>query len=224
MSQDIHIGDRVDINFKDPAITTLYISQVKAVKGDIIILDPPTAYGKTTLPVDEETALKFYFATEQGILSFNGKVLESKTQDGCLTIQLLAEQKRIQRRDYYRLPCVLPFNFYVLEDIDDIEEHDEQEYSGVIKDVSSGGLRFIAREDLGEVKYLKCLLDFDTKIFAIAGVVLQKQIFPRSKYKYQYRIKFYELDGSDETRITKFVFDEKRRLLAKQRKGSGVNE
>ena len=216
ISNNIGIGDRLEIRHKNnELIDKVYISQVQNIIDEYkVIIYVPITYGKLA-ELSKGTTFNFLFFTEKGIISFDGKIDEYNKKEGfnLMTIVLTSQGEKVQRRGFFRFVCVLPFNFYILDDESNTSIENDKICSGVVKDISAGGLRFITNEEINETKIIKSLLDLDKEVLISIGNIIQKHNFPKSNYKYQYRVKFIDISPTEQEKIVQFIFSEQRRLL-----------
>jgi len=218
ISKNIGIGDRLEIRHKDKEFSEkIYISQVQNIinENKIVIYAPITYGALVNLP--KKTIFNFLFFTDKGIISFDGRIEDYNKKEGfnLIVIEFVSEGEKVQRRGSFRFSCVLPFNFYILNneiDSANITEEDKI-YSGIVKDISAGGLRFITNEEIDEKKIIKSLLDLDKEVLISVGNIIQRHTFPKSNYKYQYRVKFTDISSTEQEKIVQFIFAEQRRIL-----------
>lgn len=217
--KSIKTGDRVEIQLKrDYQNGKVYVSQVEDVRKDKRVLAyMPISYGKIIeIPLD--LSYEFLFFTDGGLIKFDGKV-EKYIHDESFSFMLLkldSEGESVQRRNYYRLPCALAMKFAKSSKDGENEAASGKEielHSGVIKDISGGGIKFVSNHDIEEKDFVKCVIDLKTKEIVVLGEIVQKFYFPKSNYRYQYRAKFLGILPSAKEDIIQFIFEEQKRQL-----------
>lgn len=218
ISKNIGIGDRLEIRYKDKEFSEkVYISQVQnIINENKIVIYAPITYGALA-KLQKKAIFNFLFFTDKGIISFDGQVESYTKKEGfnLIIIEFISEGEKVQRRGSFRFSCILPFNFYILSDNPDKSDSTEEDkiYSGIVKDISAGGLRFITNEEIDEKKIIKSLLDLDKEVLISIGNIIQRHTFPKSTYKYQYRVKFIDISSIEQEKIVQFIFAEQRRIL-----------
>lgn len=219
--KNIGIGDRLEIKSKTEISDKVYVSQVEnIIDSNKITVYVPITYGQVLkLPIKKLYA--FLFFTEKGIISFDGEIIEYNKVDGfnLMTVNLVSKGERVQRRGFFRFSSSLPFSFYVLDEEGNGGTKEDTICSGIIKDISGGGLRFISNEDIDEQTHIKCFIDLDKEVLITIGNIIQKSVFPKSNYKYQYRVSFVGILPEEQEKIVQFIFDEQRRVLQKLGRG-----
>lgn len=200
----------------------VYVSQVENIlDGNTVTAYLPVSYGHVVnLPAEAEYV--FLFFTEAGLLRFEGRIIGKFEEDGLsfMEIRLSLGGEKIQRRNYYRFPCLLPMKFTLVEEGHILTEYTEDEanekmHNAIAKDLGGGGIRFIANADISEKNYLKCIIKLDDDYLIILGKVLQKYYFPKSNYRYQYRAGFVGILPEQRENIIRFIFKEQKKMLQK---------
>ncbi|MDR2904150.1 MAG: flagellar brake protein, partial [Clostridiales bacterium] len=116
---NIKVGDRLEIaQLREHKLEKTYVSQVEHVLlEDEIVVHVPISYGQIVkLSLKERYSLLFF--TERGMIRFDAEIMGySKEQDlHFMTVKLLSEGERIQRREFFRFNCLLPIKFAVIHD------------------------------------------------------------------------------------------------------------
>ena len=234
-------GDKVDIRIlqqvkqdKSSEITT-YISSVYDVQEDgTVILNMPTQAGKILLlPV--KIRYEFIFTTSQGLFKAEGTVTERYKEKNfyLLKVGFSSALEKFQRREYYRLNCMIPVNYLILDDeivklnkmkeihyaIQDHIEILKTKSSGTMVDISGGGMRFVTDESLEGAKHL--LLQFrlenekiDVLIDVVGDIIRSEKIVDNNKFFN--RIQFHYKDSKCQESIIRYIFEEERILRKKE--------
>lgn len=223
--ESIKVGDRIEIQFRgDKNRGRSYVSQVEEIlPSNQIVIYTPISYGEMVkLPPDEDYNVLFF--TEKGMISFESTIVKSVMEDGFnLNILRISSQgERMQRREFFRFNCILPFKFGIVDKdkLDSDENEDvtsDVSLEGIIKDIGGGGVRFVSNEEIEEKADICCIILLDKDILFPIGTVLHKQYFPKSNYKYQYRVKFMEIKQSEQEKIVQFIFNEQRKIIRRTR-------
>ena len=235
-------GCKVDIRIiqlmeKDEidAAQGIYYTSIFDVTKDGIELQMPMVGGRLQL-LPKNIRYEFIFSTSTGLYKAQGTVRDhiKKQHFYLLKIELTSPLEKFQRREYYRITCMVPMIFMgVTEDaamedtIDAVREKmtagNEMTVRGIgtILDISGGGARFTSSNSLANVKYL--LLEFQLPqenkkgpldINVVAKVIESKQADTRDKYTH--RVKFYFKDPRMKEQLIGYVFQEERRIRKKE--------
>ena len=243
-SNIIRPGDKIDIQLvqqienadRTGTGADTYKSQVLDVldNGNLEI-SMPTESGKLIL-LPLGVRYEFAFYSSGGIYKSIGRVAERYKKDNLymLVIELKTPLERYQRREFYRYNCTMNFGYFILEEehlkmestdeiISDLMDIDfkEKRHSGVVVDISGGGMRFRGEDKLeANAQILAMLRLTSTKIdrqFQIRGYVIDCHRVDKSKdLLYESRVKFMIDDKRVQEEIIRFIFEEERRIRQKE--------
>jgi len=217
---------------------------VQILEGNMIKAVIPVDNGKAmVLDAIERYNMEFY--TKRGIFQCEGKVVRKFREKISLYVvfELLTEFEKLQRREYYRLECLLDIKFKRSMDISKLkleeseasdeekkdvsnaeQKNDAQDSSwkvGIATNISGGGLRFNSREQLnkGERVLVKMRLVFDdmVKEYTVPGSVIVCNEVPSRPGIYEARVQFVDINRQDREDIIRFVFEEERRIRQKKK-------
>lgn len=240
--EDLMPGCKVDIRITQlmekedvDAAQGIYYTSIFDVTKDSIELQMPMVGGRLQL-LPKNIRYEFIFSTPMGLYKAQGTVTDhiKKQHFYLLKIVLTSPLEKFQRREYYRITCMVPMIFMgVTEEaamegtIDAVREKmtagNEMTVRGIgtILDISGGGARFTSSNSLTNVKYL--LLEFQLPqenkktpldIDVVAKVIDSKQTDAQDKYTH--RVKFYFKDPRMKEQLIGYVFQEERRIRKKE--------
>lgn len=189
-----------------------YVSQVDEVIDEthIKILAPIQKGIIVSLRLHER--YEFVFYTPKGVIGCNGEIINRNQKNGLhfMIVQLNPPFKKVQRRSFYRMECILSFQYLL--------ENGEQIGTGVIKDISGGGIRFIGNKEVALGQRITCMIPMPTKeLFTVKGQVLFKRRSSTDQYPYEHRVQFIDLDPKDQEMIIRYIFLEQRKRRSKER-------
>ena len=240
--EDLMPGCKVDIRITQlmekedvDAAQGIYYTSIFDVTKDSIELQMPMVGGRLQL-LPKNICYEFIFSAPMGLYKAQGTVTDhiKKQHFYLVKIVLTSPLEKFQRREYYRITCMVPMIFMgVTEEaamegtIDAVREKmaagNEMTVRGIgtILDISGGGARFTSSNSLANVKYL--LLEFQLPqenkktsldIDVVAKVIDSKQT--DAKDKYTHRVKFYFKDPRMKEQLIGYVFQEERRIRKKE--------
>ena len=236
ISKYVTVGDRIDIESIKKGNTEnnekkLYRSQVFDIESeDRIKVGMPMEQGRVILlPVDEEFNLCFY--TPSGLYQCLGRVAERYKNNNIfiLVMDLTTDIRKYQRREYYRLNCVLDMKSTMINQ-NDVSSFSEKVHfidtdltfdNGTMVDISGGGARFISK-----VKYPKdsnILFTFELFVndsltsYKLLGKVLVSEEIQGREGEYEHRIMFVNIMNDDRESIIKYIFEEERRIRRREK-------
>ncbi|MCR4797675.1 MAG: flagellar brake domain-containing protein [Lachnospiraceae bacterium] len=243
--QELKPGVNVSIRFLQEATRAditgnkedvkVFMSKIYDIKSDDTLeLDMPTRGGKLLL-LPQNVRYEFVFTTSGGIFKAEGTVVDRFKRGNfyLLKAKLTSKLEKHQRREYYRLNCLIPIVFDGLTDPSNEMDSDEaqeiikegtfmkQTADGTIVDISGGGMRVVSPTHMSDVSFclLHFSLHFDTgteEFNLLAKLIACTQVNDSSKYAY--RFKFIFSESRVQERIIRYIFEEERRI---RRKGQG---
>jgi len=237
LSKYIKVGDKLEIETivfgtgENSADTKKsYRSQIyDIISEDQIKIAMPMEQGKIILlPIDGEYNVCFY--TKNGLYQCLSRVIDRYKSENIfvLVMELTTDLRKYQRREYYRLNCVLDMKSRELSDTDvnDLSEHvrfldtDITFNNGIMVDISGGGARFISK-----VKYqpnTNILFVFSLFVsgklneYKLLGRVLVSEALENRPDQYEHRVQFINIVNDDRESIIKYIFEEERKIRRRE--------
>lgn len=232
--EDLIPGTRLDVireaKNKDNGTTVIGQSYTSALYSvldahTIEITAPQQKTSYVMLPPGD--GYRFIFTTDRGLLRSKGAVLENYRNDNfrLCRVELEGELTKYQRREFYRMDCMLPVAYTELaieeaamdpEEIRRTHASDGQAHplrQGTAIDISGGGIRFTSDKSLSEVPAV--LLSFTLPFRAGDAECLVKGRIVRSDHiqgadRYSHRVQFMDLPMKKQEEIVRFVFETER--------------
>lgn len=238
ISKYVNVGDRIDIesivNNNNSAVATerkTYKSQVFDIESeDRIKVAMPMEQGRVILlPVDEEYNLCFY--TPSGLYQCLGRVADRYKTNNIfvLVMDLTTDIRKYQRREYYRLNCVLDMKSTMINQ-KDVEQFSEKVHfidtditfdNGIMVDISGGGARFISKvkypKDSNILFAFKLFVNDSLTEYKLIGKVLLSQEIEGRPGEYEHRIMFVNIMNDDRESIIKYIFEEERKIRRREK-------
>lgn len=215
---------------------------------DKLIVTMPIDGGRVIpLAVGDRYWLVFY--THSGIYQAKAMIVGRERQGNIhvMVLKTLSELERIQRRQFYRIECLMKVEYRVMDETEangyellrtksykTIEDRQKikrlllpegnEWYKGVAIDISGGGLRFNTKIEHENPDYLE--LRFTLNIGNIAkDIVAPARVIhygPVRKLEdtFEFRVEFVEIENKQREDIVQFVFheDRNRRKMIQERK------
>ena len=215
--KSVKIGNKVEIyHHRSQLDSKVYTSQVEDILSETrFLLHTPIMYGQLVkLPVGMKLGLLFF--SDKAMLKFEASIVGYAKEDELdfTVIEIRSEGEKIQRRAFFRFNCLLPLKFHAWSETGEGEAHYED---GIIKDIGGGGMRFVTNLQIDEENVIRSVIMLNDELLMLTGKVLNKMYFPKSNFKYQYRIEFISVSKDDQETIVKYIFNEERKLRKKER-------
>lgn len=238
LTKYISPGDRIELhpaqNEEDDEpkkAQKVYRSKIyDIVSEDEIKVVMPMEKGKLVLlPVDVEYTLCIYSGS--GLYQCNAKVTERYRSNNVymLTMELTSSLRRFQRREYYRLNCVLEMKCTSVTDEQRDKLYHNVEFvetdfvlqDGVIVDISGGGARFISPEKYEKgatILFMFSLTIGDkTTPYSVLGNIITSNELEGKTGQFENRVQFIDIDNDDREGIIRYVFEEERKIRRREK-------
>ena len=230
---DIRVVGQVERSAQTGEEIHIYKSQVYEVldNGEIELLMPSEGGRLILLPLG--IRYEFVFYTKNGLYKANGQIKERYKADNryMLRIELNTQLSKFQRRQFYRLECVIDMTYFnitkeqadfptveaVIESLRDSEFFSKHKKACIV-DISGGGVRFISSEKNPSDSYMLMIMMLNNGIaekqYLITGHIISCERVEHSDVrdiKYENRVEFLLKDRRMQEDIIKFIFAEERR-------------
>ncbi len=199
---------------------------------DEIEIEMPLEHGNIQmLPVGGEYDLCFY--SRKGLYQAYAVVIDRFKSNNffILVMNLTTNLRKFQRREYYRLNCVLDMKCRKLtEQEEKIMDERTVEFmntdftleDGVIVDISGGGARFVSDTpfDTSDHILFRFTLEIDRipRVYSLIGRIVSSNELDGQDGKYEIRIQFIHIDSKDRESIIRYIFEEQRKIRQKTHK------
>jgi len=213
--ENLKSGAKVQV--QRPGENTGYMCKVEVSLPDdkeVLIQAPVDENKPVTLKAGEKFNLRLF--TDNATFSFKTTVLRHKKLDGldvvCLSID--DDGVKTQRRSAFRFNCGIPVTFNVVYSSGQPPDRDE----GIISDLSAGGSKITTNKSLDVGYLLTISIPLGDDIVVAFGDVRSKtELTNKSKYAFQYGIRFTMMPESDQEKIIRFMYKMQREELKKAR-------
>lgn len=240
------LGDKIDIQL----IQQLQMQESgEIVEGDVrtyksclfdyisdteIEIAMPTENGRMVL-FQIGLRCKMLFYSKKGLFTCSAVVQKRYKKDNLfvLAMQLTSEPVKLQRREFFRIDCILDMRYIpITPEIAKLEtteqlfaEIQKPEYidcyeKSTMLDLSGGGLRFQTgrRLDVGTYQVSEIRLNNERmdQTFYLATKIISCEQMQNDMERYICRGQFFFKNLRDRENIVRFVFDEERRIRRKE--------
>ena len=208
------IGSKIEILWFDG----IYKSRIEDINDDKIYISLPVNDGiYLTLSKSDMVEVVYFYDNE--IYKFITRVHGRKFDVVPLIVLTYPEEIfEVQRRNYYRVPCVLDMKIYKLKEniksLDNFKITDENFSKALMIDISGGGIKFKTRTSLkaGDFVYLKFSLD-EAEVNIKGRIV--RAVREEDDY-YTCGVSFSDVDSKLSEAIIKFIFYKMREQRKKE--------
>ena len=227
----LHVGDRVSIVYDNEIYNSKIVRFIKKVKGvETIVILLPTKNDFSMNTDDDKKKYEVLFYTKGGIYKGEFKIKDRYKEDGTapvVEIVIISDLEKDQRREYFRIDYFDHIQFRATackdEETGEIKSVVDDWHEGALTNISGGGLRFNSSEGMENVARVKVKFKLrDNKMvneknvsredgeFDVEADVVGFKIRAHSEKRYDYRVRFKNIDRVDRENIVKFVFERER--------------
>lgn len=235
-------GTKIDISpivddLKEQNEKIIYYSQIQSLlPNGLLEISMPFEGGRMKL-LQQGFRYRMVFYTQKGNYTCVGKVIDRYKAEHLymVSVQIITELVKLQRREYFRIPCGLDFEYALLpqinlslaqqETIMDAFLESEQIagfHSGRSLDISGGGIRFISDHPMDPEAFLRLRLhlefDYGIEDLCMIGKLLSSTKCKDVNDRFENRIEFFRISVDTRETIIRFIFNEERKAR-KQGKG-----
>lgn len=239
ISKYLKIGEKLEIeeipnesseNGIDAGRKTYRSELYDIVSEDQIKIAMPMEQMKVILlPVDNEYSLCFY--TANGLYQCIGRVIERYKTDNLfvLVMELITDLQKYQRREYFRLSCVLEMKCKQIDEKEFTNGREEVQFmdtdltfdNGVMVDISGGGARFISAVQYPKGSLIRFIFSLfvngNMNEYKLVGKVLKTQELEKKPGSFEHRVQFINMMYDDRESIIQYVFAEDRKMRHRER-------
>ncbi len=245
LSDRVIVGDKVDLTEvrSEEKITRSGIIERKTystrvydiVSEDEIKVNMPFEEGHIVLlEVGDDYDLCFY--SGNGLYQCYARVTDRYKSDNVyvLCMELTSPLRKFQRREYYRLNCILNMKCREVgeKEFSEIKDNDVSIVNtdliledGVIVDISGGGAKFISDRQFEKESKILFMFNLDLgghqKEYSIIGRMILSEELEGRPGEYKNHIQFINIKDRDREGIIRYIFEEERKI---RRKASGIEE
>lgn len=197
------------------------------------------------LSVGDKYSLRFFSQT--GLYECKGIITDRSNDDKIyiLTVEITSALEKYQRRQFFRLSCVLDLDYYIATEaeltlryklkqnafkspedrqacLDALEQCKREWLMGIVVDLSGGGIRLMS-ESIHEIgNTVQMRIQFTSKVNLksdyISGVIISADKMTNRNGFYEYRAQFKEVLKEDREAIIKYIFEEEIKQRTKDKK------
>lgn len=228
---DLQIMEKRKTDENDQADKPIYHSQVYDIltEDKLEIVMPMEKTKLILLSVDEEYDVTFY--SGKTLYQCFVRVVDRYKSNNMyiVAVELISSLRKCQRREYFRFNCAIEMRARNLEE-PEVRQIIEKNHcdliqdmpfrSGIMVDISGGGMRFMSQEDYERGKLICCSFGLNIggqmKVFNAISMVLYIKDVVNRKDVYEYRVKFIGLKLNEREEIIKYIFEEERKNRRKE--------
>lgn len=202
-------GLSIEIIVREGEYQGRYRTKIEEVGIRILSIGVPVSRGQF-IPLREGTRLEVFFTQDATAYTFSSVIIKRIALPiPTFIIEYPVKIDRIQRRQYVRIPIVMPFKFQIVE-----PEGLGQEKRGYTIDMSGGGVMFKYKERIPEKTLLIIYLKIEDEDMELPATVVR---YTKETERNHYKICVEFKDISERTRdkIIRYLFNIQRQMREK---------
>lgn len=209
------VGDKIQLEMMYGFEREPYVSQIiEFYDNGILDVLTPIHKGRVVY-FRNDSIIKVILSKNEAVYQINVKILEKTFgQIPMMRLEIVSDISKIQRRDFYRLRLIKEITYRKAISLK--EKTFTEKFKGNLLDISGGGLMFNSPKEWQEQDMIEITLNLASgKILTLMGVIVRKIYHNDIKYCYEYGIRFEGISEQERNEITKFIFEEQRKLVKK---------
>ncbi|MCR4739646.1 MAG: flagellar brake protein [Lachnospiraceae bacterium] len=238
LSKYVKVGDKLDLETIESLGESETLNEKRQYRStvfDIISEDQlkvgmPMEHGKLILlPVDGEYNICFYTTT--GLYQCLARVIDRYKSDNVfvLVMELTTDLSKYQRREYYRLNCVMDMKSREIKDSGSQDQVEKVEFldtditfnNGIMVDISGGGARFISKVrypvDTEIMFVFSLFVNGKLNEYKLKGKVLFSEELQNNPGAFEHRIQFINILTDQREAIIRYIFEEERKIRRREK-------
>lgn len=235
VSEIIRPGDKIDINFLHQNNGKTYKSSVfDFLDSYTLEIGMPTEGGKMVI-FNLGFECQLYFYTSKGLYTCEAVVVQryKKGNFFLLAMRMKTGLKKFQRREFYRLECLIDFSYYrISKEVAQLGSENEflkltlspeyiiEQKFACTRDISGGGIRFTAKEEIEIGQLILIVIRLNNEkidhTFYLVADVISCELAPQTESRWIVRAKFRHKDPKIRDTIVRYVFEQDRKLRKKE--------
>lgn len=242
----IQIGNKIEMRLSAKRTLTMgsggpeiYVSQFLHWEDSNVASIAVPTYKGHLVPLRVGDVYELRFFTRSGLYRCRGKIVKrTKTSNNIAVaeVRFISALEKFQRRQYYRMNCIMPMTYTVLSDVQrelykekkrclsleqklNIEKKLESQemvfQKGTVLDISGGGMRFNSevQQESGDIILLQPALPESVRKkipFLFGRIISSRRIPNKEPIAFDNRVEFVEITSSEQEQIITYIFKEER--------------
>lgn len=209
------IGERIQIDYIDSrGQLQEYRSQVADMHGEDLMDVLIPIHRNQDIFLRENSIIKIVTPKDEAVYEFTAVVTEKLFgRIPLLRLKIISEVNKIQRRNFFRLKLIRDVEVRQVEDLR--EKKYGEKFNCNLLDISTGGVLITTNKDFQEGDMLELKIQLNEAELVAYGIIIRKTLTVSHKAPYSYGIMFDKMNESDKNKLTKFIFEEQRKLIKK---------
>lgn len=198
---------KLEIRIKEGSLRGKYTTFVKEIRASQIRMEVPTVNG-LYLPAKSGQPLLVEYRKRAARCQFESRIVDRDDQPEppLMSVQRPDRVKRIQKRDFVRVPCNIEAQLVVDETLEDPDL--PREVTGQILDLSGGGLKFktdVALPETTRVYFQFTLPGSGNKFDSLFGYILRRE-WDEVNEAYIFAVEFEGLLEEQRTALIQYAY------------------
>jgi len=216
MNLDLLVSEKVnmEITHRSSGETLVLKSILLEQDDEALYLAVPIHRG-VAYPLHQGQQMNVVYYRENGIFSFQARFLQKVRLGEVEACRLTVEGTpvKIQRRDFFRLPCLLTARLKSLT-TGVISRVTFDEVEAIIHDISGSGAKGVSHKPFAEKDSVMCTLFLDPEEMTVQAEIIRCQLQDDGRH-YELGMRFSEISEGQQDQILAFILNRQRELRQK---------
>ena len=221
----LRIGIKLElevVNSLGDRIGQVYISQLMDILDESNIVIAAPIHESRLMLITPGTKIRIVLLdSKHGLVSLNGAISLRERKENIICLHAKMEQgfEKIQRRNYYRLDCILNALYSIYEGDPAKDQGEfvpaEKPLKALTKNISGNGACIVTLEEVPKGTYIHLTIHptGGLGIRAFAKVIRCTLLEGLREKKYELGLYLVKISPKDQEALVKFIFDQQRLLL-----------
>jgi len=208
-----------------------YVSQILDIKDNAFQAAMPI-YGGHLVPLEVGSKYDVFFKTSKGLYKAICEVIARSKIEKIYILELkpISKMEKFQRREYFRFNTTIDANICILteKEMRDFlksftfpEDYKNKKKIGAIIDISGGGVKMVSndlykKDDMVLIEF-NIMVGTILKNINLPGKVIESTTSDNRVDLGEHRIEYNEITKETRELLIKYIFDEQRRIIQKER-------
>ncbi|NLK68144.1 MAG: flagellar brake protein [Clostridiaceae bacterium] len=223
----IGLGTKIELELYDKNGNKInkstLVSQYESYDEENNLMEIHVPFSKAYMyPIPVKAQIGVIFSSEKETYMFFAEVVSKKYSRPIpmLWIKPISAIEKIQRREFFRMECMLAVSYCVLDSLDNIsceKKPDEVYTKCYTRDISGGGIRILTKQEHESGTIIKAFIELEKEqeqdICMIGTIVRSVLVIEQGSYMYDTAVMINQIEDKAREIIIRYVFETQRERL-----------
>lgn len=223
---ELEIGTKLELELLNEEGTKLEPTLVSKFEWSLgiheAVIAAPIFEGKV-IPIQIDTMMNVYFTKRRekdiNLFMFSAAVKGREMSENLhlLRVEQQGEIVKVQRREYFRLDCLVKVQYRLVESLNTEYNEDNPFKKTFANNLSGGGICLMLEDKIEVGKLIECEIfnDQSRKVRFFGKVIRYERTGRDGNYKFEAGIAYIKINDNDRDAVVRYIFEEQRKLRKK---------